>query len=751
MLHRQRPHQGKGQVSILLDGAEESPRLSRRLRWPAANLDWVEDMVRSRSRWRDTADSEGVVRKRCADALALLGLSSDSLPELASAGSVQLTIPRDAPRDVMVFPWEFVISEATRLLRQDGAGGRRPLFVFRHVPNEAPRVAPATVRPDEDVPRTMIVESAPGRLGDVYEFENERRLVLLSLGAHESGETVLVNPDLATLAKEVAEQSPEVVHLTGIDSFQGAQLLNQTPPPSAKDGLYLPGPGGFPEVAGFDRLIPALVAPAPALIAINAYNSSRGAHLAVAQGAGAAIGFHDTVDDAIAEEFFSAYYTEWRRSGRNAIEAFRRTWPKLAGRTLLRGTGIVLVTATPVRVAGLAPTLTFRVPPTDADQRKPAPAEPTLDPATTLDYAERIGVEVKCSKLLNYSLLHNNWPLFETFVIRRLKPGRYAGLKVEVVLNAGDQSPRFQAVYSLSEDQAVINTLRDDVRVSLTSALARSIVESVYTSVSVCVTWGPHVLYEITNRVEMLPCDEWLDDDLNRKWLPSFVHPRDPAVRKVVDDAQRYLIALADDADAGFDGYQSTDLSAASLEDRHSGVDAQVRAIWWTLIHDYRLAYVNPPPTFTERSQRLRTPGDVISGRRGTCIDLTLLLAACLEYVDIQPLVFLLTGHAFPGYVRSEEGRKELAQLYIESTGSAPANQGSWTIGKEQWSTVTRLVQQGHVVPLESTLLSERRGFAEAVAEGMQNLRSHREFQVLLDVHRARSAKVTPIPLWSRT
>jgi hypothetical protein len=59
-------------------------------------------------------------------------------------------------------------------------------------------------------------------------------------------------------------------------------------------------------------------------------------------------------------------------------------------------------------------------------------------------------------------------------------------------------------------------------------------------------------------------------------------------------------------------------------------------------------AYINPPPTFTEKSQRLRTPSDIVMGKRGTCIDLTLLLAACLEYAEIYPVLFLLKDHAFP-------------------------------------------------------------------------------------------------------
>ena len=94
------------------------------------------------------------------------------------------------------------------------------------------------------------------------------------------------------------------------------------------------------------------------------------------------------------------------------------------------------------------------------------------------------------------------------------------------------------------------------------------------------------------------------------------------------------LVALADDSGAGFDGYQSFDPNGLSLEERARGIDNQVQALWWAIISEFNLAYINPPPTFTAKSQRLRTPSDVLAGRRGTCIDLTLLLAACLQYAS---------------------------------------------------------------------------------------------------------------------
>jgi hypothetical protein len=40
--------------------------------------------------------------------------------------------------------------------------------------------------------------------------------------------------------------------------------------------------------------------------------------------------------------------------------------------------------------------------------------------------------------------------------------------------------------------------------------------------------------------------------------------------------------------------------------------------------------------------QRLRTPSMIVRDHSGTCVDLALFFAACLELVDIYPVIFLL-------------------------------------------------------------------------------------------------------------
>ncbi|HEY7546135.1 MAG TPA: hypothetical protein VID27_14685, partial [Blastocatellia bacterium] len=231
--------------------------------------------------------------------------------------------------------------------------------------------------------------------------------------------------------------------------------------------------------------------------------------------------------------------------------------------------------------------------------------------------------------------------------------------------------------------------------------------------------------------------------------------------RKIIDNAQRYLITVQDDSGAGFDGYQSID------RDNTESVDQQVQAIWWAINYDSPLSYINPPPAYRHPSesgrdpskvlaQPIRTPSDVMMGRRGTCIDLAMLMAACLEYVEIYPVIFLLEGHAFPGYWRSDEYHRKFIEIADASTraassasrpSGAPGQKWPWSLGKNFYAEVVKQVREQKLVPLETVWLTQRGSFWEAVEEGHKNLRSRSEFHSLLDITHARREEVTPIPM----
>ncbi len=203
---------------------------------------------------------------------------------------------------------------------------------------------------------------------------------------------------------------------------------------------------------------------------------------------------------------------------------------------------------------------------------------------------------------------------------------------------------------------------------------------------------------------------------------------------RIIDSAQPILRALADDPAAGFDGNQSVDLSAPDDAGRYGSVDKQVQALWYALLDSHGQSYINPPPRYAYDTQRLRTPSQLLAERRGTCIDVALLLAACLEYFD-------LSGDLPDHPPRLCRLRRAVA---------APTTRATCSISTRRQEVRDRVFQRA-LVPLEATWLTSRGGFESAAAEGQYNLRDPKEFQAMIDVRLARDRGVTPLPLLGNT
>lgn len=755
--------------------------------------------VRNRSRWRASRDLfDGLNKKAEADLRSLhvkdrdAGLNDDELREIAHAGCVEVAVggePLTRGAYLRRCPWEYWLGAATKRLR-----GERPLVVLRHL--EIGRERNATSPPR----RALLVESAPGALAGIYGFHSERRLIQANLALADRPE-VLTNPTLAALEQRLQRADPpvDVIHLTGIDTHQGAQLLRLSSKTARPDGMYFADDNGAPEAIDAEEVGRVLVAGrrAPLLVAFNMYNSAAGlAAAAVARGCDSALGFQDEIDDTLAELFFANFYHECQRSSFDLREAFTSAIQQLRDQgPRLRGTGVTLwsgnslladqaveegrlvqaqaagperrlksevkhrrVDAGSDRRRGSAKTATVLPPePVPTPDAAPAPEKVSAEARALhdtrvdqdLDPREELAVEPRPHETLNYSQLHNNRDLFESFKLVKLTQRPLRDILVEVDLYVGADRFPYRGTFDLVRS---VRDIAPEIRLPLTWEFARALRETIRTSLFVSVTYRDQVLHCSTRSIKLLPTNEWRDNERDGVWLPSFVLPRDAAVSQVLDRAQRHLMALLDDAAAGFEGYDTVD--------PEEGVDLQVRAIWAALAFDFDIAYAPPPPTYSVASQRLRTPSDVLRERRGTCIDLSLLLAACLEYADIDAVIFLTRGHALAGYWRSREGRQGFldAKSVLESQAAelidsdsllrADGQKYEWLAPSSAYEPIVSALWDDHLVPVQATAMARRLGFFAAIDEGIRELNARDDFDALLDISSARSAgQVTPLPL----
>jgi len=733
-------------------------RLNAHDQFQAVNWSYL---IRNRTRWAydDANQTHELVDRATKLVKDLLQASDDPTDEqdstgldiltrLAAAEMIEVSVPFTTESEgwaYRILPWEYLLSAAT----QDKRAGQ-PLFVVRHLQRKA-AVAVTSGK------RYVHIESAPPALRQHFDFDSERALTRIAAGfidaSFDEDRDRLEDPTPEEIAGSLRQKPALAIHISGFDSWQAvAELKDHLSARFDSDGYLLRKANPGWSIVDAKDLCKLLVNPkaAPRLVTFNIYNSGpRLAALCVAEGAHAAVGYQDTFDPRLGEQFFAAFaracaVTDWDFAGsaRYAWELLKKSEQPLVG------SGIILWLAQSIRHNGPA---NFKA--------IGAKVERQFDRTqSAADISAGLEFEISPKDRINYSMLHNRGSFFNYFIMRR-KPtltGEVTGVKVTVRLQIGPDFYPFERRAELSVHQTAID-LASEIVISLTSDLVRAVRDQIQTTLFIEVSHKDHVFYSRTHRMLLLPIDEWVDDDYGRPWLPSFVLPRDPAIRQVIDAAQRYLVALEDDAGAGFDGYQSVEMSDGDPAEVCESVDLQVRAIWSALMLDFPLAYINPPPTFTDKSQRIRTPSDTMAGRRGTCIDLAVLLAACLEYVDIHPAIVLLSGHAFPAYWRHSDYLERFMsgqdvrlpardeKLDPDYVSALLGQGGRWSLGKGHYKEIVQAIEDGKLVPLETVLLTNRTSFGDAVEEGRQNFLDVDDFDSLLDINRARTDPVRPI------
>lgn len=214
--------------------------------------------------------------------------------------------------------------------------------------------------------------------------------------------------------------------------------------------------------------------------------------------------------------------------------------------------------------------------------------------------------------------------------------------------------------------------------------------------------------------------DEWVDSKDTYQFLPAFIDPGSPAVREIWTLACPNVRAFTDSDSLDGESVSATD---------ETKVDLYVKALYVTLRDlENKISYITvPPQPIGARSrrasgQRVRSPERVMEDRRGTCHDLSLLFAACMEHIRLYPLVVLVEGHTFVGYWR----RSRSYERFWEERPSFPR---IILDGRD----LDRLVKAGDVQLLEATSVTKPGvSFSEACKAGI--LRLQRRFDAAIDV-----------------
>lgn len=369
--------------------------------------------------------------------------------------------------------------------------------------------------------------------------------------------------------------------------------------------------------------------------------------------------------------------------------------------------------------------------PAESSPSTPPPAPPSRPTGTV----RRAGttVEVDAAPVLSYPMAHNRLPVVSRIAVHHTGPAvRGAVVQVEVRDVEGRVGTPWEQLVDLETGAQTVLT---DVDLRLDPAAVLQIEEQRPAQVVVQVLGEGDLLAERTVHVDLLAPRQWLavPPVLAMELLAAFVMPNHPAVRTLVDEACALLAERTGDA------------STAGYQQGPERVDATVAAVLdATTARGIR--YSEPPASWSDVGQKVRTPEEVLDGRVGTCLDTVVTMAAALEHVGIRPLLWLVEGHAFLGYWREEAALAAIAQREVPDVAA-----------------VVNLVDLGLVRLVETTLVTARGDVAGAARTGpVTAAQAHDAAYArwltgdlarvlgVVDVWRARRAGVLPLPAHTR-
>ncbi len=242
--------------------------------------------------------------------------------------------------------------------------------------------------------------------------------------------------------------------------------------------------------------------------------------------------------------------------------------------------------------------------------------------------------------------------------------------------------------------------------------------EDIKITISVCNSVGK-ILCEKVYPFALLPYDEWQGYGCYPELLASFVQPTAPELSSVKEVASEFLAKWT--ADGVFDGYLSKN------PDR---VRKQIAAIYSGL-QLQNIVYSVPPESFENAGQKIRLANNVLTKQMGTCLDLTLLFASCVEAVGLHPILIVQKNHLFLG-------------VWLEDLTFSEAV-------TDDASAVTKRIAEGisEIVVVESTAFTAgmSMNFDSAVKLAAERLSGINPVECIIDVKRARLSGVMPLPL----
>lgn len=333
---------------------------------------------------------------------------------------------------------------------------------------------------------------------------------------------------------------------------------------------------------------------------------------------------------------------------------------------------------------------------------------------------EQISLNVTALSVVNYALQQNKVPMIrEISVVNKSEhPIEHVDLHITA-------SPALCLPYTRHIDLVPAEETYHirDVSLLLDGEYLAGLSEKVTGTLQVSLISGAQSLCSEQLEITALAFDEWQGYTYFPELLAAFVTPNHPEVVKLCARAADLLGKWT--GDPSLDAYQTKDSER---------VLAQAAAIYGAF-QEQNIIYSVPPASFEQTGQRVRLCDAVMQQKLGTCLDLALFYAACLEASGLHPLLILKRGHIFAGVWLEDLAFPEPVQYDTALVTKRLANG----------------VHEISVVECTAFTSGKNVGFDAACAAAEHELFGENAVECIVDVNRARLSGISPLPLRIQT
>jgi len=332
--------------------------------------------------------------------------------------------------------------------------------------------------------------------------------------------------------------------------------------------------------------------------------------------------------------------------------------------------------------------------------------------------AQNVPIELKASvaNRINAAFHANSVPAISEIEVINQTEGVLTDLSIVVSSTPGFLKPK---IFRLDRVREHGTERLNPVPVELDAAFLLGLTEAVRGEISIALKSGDRDISSVATSCDLLSPSEWTGLTTAPELVAAFVRPNDPSAEAILRNAAEKL--RAGGRDTALDGYRVRKRARAW----------ELTEAIWAALSDERIVYALPPKSFEQNGQKVRSPSAVLERKLGTCLDLALLFAGCIEQAGLNPVIGFCEGHAFAGVWLIDDAFP-LAVI-------------------DEAQTVRKRLQTDELILVETTLLTSDRPVrfraATEKAAALVALDCDKPFELLVDIRRARHRQIRPLAL----